>query len=184
MVTKDEWETHGTSLQQLFESLTAFKIVFSKAIKTQADSINIEFEKINIRIDTLFERLGPIITILDAFLKKFEDKVPEPIREDVDYEKSEIRHASPGIEGSAAIKDIPKGDYIRYKDKHYELKAAPEIETEKGINLYIEGRGESFWFPKAAFEDTKYQMGLVKWYKVKSTHKWVLEKNGLIGEEE
>ena len=77
------------------------------------------------------------------------------------------------------IDDIPKGNYVRYTDKHWELKAAPEIETEKGIKLYIDDLKEGFWFPKMAFEDKKFQIGLVKWYRVQ---KWVLEKNGLIAE--
>ena len=78
-----------------------------------------------------------------------------------------------------AIDDIPKGNYVRYTDKHWELKAAPEIETEKGIKLYIDDLKEGFWFPKMAFEDKKFQIGLVKWYRVQ---KWVLEQNGLIAE--
>ena len=102
----------------------------------------------------------------------------------------EIRHASPGLEGSnnakppsveEIIDDIPKGDYIRWKDGNYEVKTIITNETEKAVELQPVGLKDAFWFPKSTIigEDS-YQKGLVKWRKIMT---WILKQKKFVEEE-
>ena len=99
------------------------------------------------------DRIDNIVNLLT--LKENEEKPVEKKEEPTATNHQGNNTVGPGIvitddpnHGEVPIKhkNIPKGNYVRYTNKHCELKAAPEIETEKGIKLYIDDLKEGFGF--------------------------------------
>lgn len=78
--------------------------------------------------------------------------------------------------------DVDKSTYLRWQNKHYELKCMVNAETDMAVELIHEGTKAGFWCPKSQIltKDITYQKGLVQWIAIQ---KWVLVKNGIVKEE-
>ena len=134
----------------------------------------------NDELETLIKGLSKAITAQGKVIDKM------ALRIDTLFEIKEIKEneQKPEPKKEEPIDDIPKGEYIRYKDKHYEFKAAPQIETEKAVQMLFKELDATFWIPKSVMTDEKFQIGLVKWYALLQNKQWILEKNNLLVKEE
>jgi len=133
----------------------------------------------NDELEALIKGLSKAITKQGKLIDKL------ALRIDALFEMKDIReNEQKPPESSEVVDDIPLNQYIRYKGDHYEFKAAPQIETNKAVQMLFSELGLTVWFPKSVLEDDTFQKGLIKWYSLYPDKSWILRKNSLIGEEE